>query len=53
MAQSTKFELVINAQTAKKAHLVKRCRSLPVAEVRHQCCQIGPRNDVEQFFLVG
>ena len=32
---------------------VKRCSSLLVAEVRHQRGQIGPRNDVEQFFLVG
>ena len=32
---------------------VERCGGLPVAEIRHQRCQIGPRDDVEQFFLVG
>ena len=29
---------------------VERCGGLPVAEVRHQGGQIGPRDDVEQFF---
>ena len=31
---------------------VERGGGLPVAEVGHQCGQIGPRNDVEQFLLV-
>ena len=32
---------------------VERCGCLPVAEVGHQGGQIGPRDDVEQFFLIG
>jgi hypothetical protein len=32
---------------------VERCGCLPVAEVGHQSGQIGPRDDVEQFFLIG
>ena len=32
---------------------VERCGGLPVAEVGHQGGQIGPRDDVEQFLLVG
>ena len=31
---------------------VKRCGCLPVAEVGHDCGQIGPRDDVEQLLLV-
>src|SRR5215204_7037074 len=32
---------------------VERCGGLPIAEIGHQGCQIGPRDDVKQFFLVG
>jgi hypothetical protein len=32
---------------------VERCGCLPVAEVGHQGGQIGPCDDVEQFFLIG
>ena len=32
---------------------VERCGCLPVAEVGHQGGQIGPRDDVEQFFISG
>src|SRR6202011_3695963 len=31
---------------------IKRCVCLPVAEVGHDCGQIGPRDDVEQLLLV-
>src|ERR1700731_1351729 len=31
---------------------VKRCGCLPVAEVGHDCGQIGPRDDIEQLLLV-
>src|SRR5438309_8774926 len=31
---------------------VKRCGCLAVAEVGHDCGQIGPRDDVEQLLLV-
>src|SRR5208283_1941925 len=31
---------------------VKRCGCMPVAEVGHDCGQIGPRDDVEQLLLV-
>ena len=32
---------------------IERCGCLAVAEVGHQGGQIGPRDDIEQFFLVG
>src|SRR6516164_5929197 len=35
-----------------EASHVKSCGCLPVAEVGHQGGQIGPRDDVEEFFLV-
>ena len=31
----------------------ERCGRLPVAEIGHKSGQIGPRDDVEQFLLVG
>ena len=32
---------------------VERCGCLPVAEIGHQGGQIGSRDDVKQFFLIG
>src|SRR5829696_8855274 len=32
---------------------VERCGGLPIAEIGHQGCQIGPRDNVEQLLLVG
>jgi hypothetical protein len=48
---------VIDGLTTRSAEFetthVERCGCLTVAEVRHQGAQIGPRDDVEQFFLIG
>ena len=37
----------------RKASDIERCSCLPITKVGHDGCEIGARDDVEQFLLVG